>query len=95
LVLKRNDIGDSYMLGCSSGSLRRGECIHQDDDHAAYAGKHSAQPSQVSPVDAQKEYAGTPTIRNARSLSFPFHSPGAMGGESVWRRASTASPRAE
>src|SRR5215471_10164231 len=26
--MKRNDIGDSYVLGCSSGSLRRGECIH-------------------------------------------------------------------
>jgi hypothetical protein len=36
-------------------------------------------------------YAGTPTIRNARSLSFPFHSP------APWKRvsvASTASPRA-
>ena len=42
-------------------------------------------------LDAQKGYAGTPTIGNARSLWFPFHSPGAMGGESV-RRASTASP---
>ena len=29
-------------------------------------------------VDAQKGYAGTSTIRNARSLWFPFHSPGAM-----------------
>jgi len=57
-----------------------------------YAGKHSAQPSPVSRLDAQKGYAGTPTIGNARSLWFPFHSPGAMGGESVWRRASTASP---
>ncbi len=60
-----------------------------------YAGKHSAQPSRVSPVGAQKGYAGTPTIGNARSLWFPFHSPGAMGGESVWRRASTASPGAQ
>jgi hypothetical protein len=33
--MKRNDIGDSYVLGCSSGSLRRGECIQQKDDHAA------------------------------------------------------------
>jgi hypothetical protein len=43
-------------------------------------------------LDVQKGYAGTPTIGNARSLWFPFHSPGAMGGESVWRRASTARP---
>jgi hypothetical protein len=28
-------------------------------------------------LDAQKGYADTPTIRNARSLLFPFHSPGA------------------
>jgi hypothetical protein len=35
--------------------------------------------------DAQKGYAGTPTIRSARSLSFPFHSPG------VWKRVSVAS----
>src|SRR5262245_9258900 len=26
--MKRYDIGDSYCFGCSSGSLRRGECIH-------------------------------------------------------------------
>ena len=26
--MKRNDICDSYVLGCSSGSLRCGECIH-------------------------------------------------------------------
>ena len=51
-----------------------------------YAGKHSAQPSPVSRLDAQKGYAGTPTIGNARSLWFPFHSPGAMG-----RRVSVAS----
>ena len=48
--MKRNDIGDSYVLGCSSGSAR---------------------------FDVQKGYAGTPTIGNARSLWFPFHSPGA------------------
>ena len=29
-------------------------------------------------LDTQKGYAGTPTIRNARSLLFPFLSPGAM-----------------
>src|SRR6516164_9159566 len=34
--MKRNDIGDSYVLGCSSGSLRRGECIHQKDDHLCW-----------------------------------------------------------
>src|SRR6516225_1719682 len=28
LVMKRYDIGDSYCFGCSSGFLRRGECIH-------------------------------------------------------------------
>ena len=27
-MTKRNDIGDSYVLGCSSGSLRCGEFIH-------------------------------------------------------------------
>src|SRR6516225_9038142 len=72
--MKRNDIGDSYVLGCSSRSLRRGECMHQADDHAL-CWKHSAQPSRVSPVDAQKGYAGMPTIGNALSLLFPFHSP--------------------
>jgi hypothetical protein len=46
-------------------------------------------------LDAQKGYAGMPTIRNAGLLWFPFHTPGTMGGESVWRRASTAGPRAE
>jgi hypothetical protein len=39
------------------------------------ADKRSAQPSRVSPVDAQKGYVGTPTNRNALSLLFPFHSP--------------------
>jgi hypothetical protein len=41
-------------------------------------------------LDAQKGYAGTRTIRNALLLLFPFHSPGAMGGESVWRRRGAA-----
>src|SRR6516162_7383690 len=88
--MKRNDIGDSYVLGCSSGSLRRGECIHQKDDHLCWQALCATVTGQ--PVRRTKSYAGTPTIGNARSLWFPFHSPGAMGGESVWRRASTASP---
>jgi hypothetical protein len=29
-------------------------------------------------LEAQKDYASTPTIGNARSSWFPFHSPGAM-----------------
>jgi hypothetical protein len=33
--MKRYDIGDSYCFGCSSGFLRRGECILQEDDYAA------------------------------------------------------------
>src|SRR6516164_8847397 len=70
--MKRNDIGDSFVFGCSSESLRRGECIYQEDDHAALCWKHAAQPSRDSPVDAQKGYVGTPTIRNALSLLFPF-----------------------
>ena len=55
-----------------------------------YAGKHSAQPSPVSRLDAQKGYAGTPTIGNARSLSFPFHSLGAM--EAGWCRVERRPP---
>ena len=47
-----------------------------------YTCKHSAQPSRVSPVRRTDRYAGTPTIGNARSLLFPFHSPGAM--EAGW-----------
>jgi len=35
-------------------------------------------------LDAQKGYAGTPTIRNAQSLWFPFHSP------APWKRVSAA-----
>src|SRR3954466_157491 len=48
--MKRNDIGDSYFLGCSRGALRRGEYITQEDDHAALCWQALAQPSQVSPV---------------------------------------------
>src|SRR3954451_3518231 len=48
--MKRNDIGDSYFLGCSRGALRRGEYITQEDDYAALCWQALAQPSQVSPV---------------------------------------------
>src|SRR6478609_7835050 len=76
--MKRNDIGDSYVVGCSTGSLRRGECIQ--------AKRRSRRPMLASTphyrhrsarLDALKSYAGTPTIGNAGSLWFPFHSPGA------------------
>ena len=41
-------------------------------------------------VDAQKGYAGMPTIGNARSLWFSFHSPGTIGKRVVWRRRGAA-----
>ena len=47
--MKRNDMSDSYVFGCSSGSLRRGEPPKRAI-MPLYAGKHSAQPSQVNPV---------------------------------------------
>jgi hypothetical protein len=81
LVMKRNDIDDSYVLGYLSGSLRRGECIHPRG--------RSRRPMLASTpynrhgsarFDAQKSYADTPTIRNARSLLFPFHSPAPWSG---------------
>ena len=43
-----------------------------------YAGKHSHNRHGSARLDAQKSYAGTPTIGNAQSLWFPFHSPGTM-----------------
>ena len=58
-----------------------------------YAGSTLRNRHGSARLDAQKGYAGTPTIRNARSLLFPFRSPGAMEGGSVRRRASTASSR--
>jgi hypothetical protein len=61
----------------------------QKDDHDALASTLRNRHGSAW-LDAQKGYAGTPTIRNALSLLFPFHSPAAMGGVSVWRRASTA-----
>jgi hypothetical protein len=33
-VMKRNDIGDSYVLGCSSGPFAESAST-QEDDHAA------------------------------------------------------------
>lgn len=60
-----------------------------------YAGSTLRNRHGSARLDAQKGYAGTPTIRNARSLLFPFRSPGAMEGGSVRRRASTASSRGE
>src|SRR6516165_12667095 len=81
--MKRNDICDSYVLGCSSGFLRRWRLLlPKRTITPPFAGKHSAQPSRVSPVRLRERYAGTPTIGNARSLSFPFHAPGAM--EAGW-----------
>lgn len=50
-----------------------------------YPGKHSAQPSRVSPVRRTEKYARAPTIGNARSLSFPFHLP------APWKRVDVAS----
>lgn len=44
-------------------------------------------------LDAQKGYAGMPTIRNARSLSFLFHSPRAMGTWSEIRTPQIAPTR--
>ena len=81
--MNRNDICDSYVLGCSSGLLRRWR-LHPPKRTITppFAGKHSAQPSRVSPVRLRERYAGTPTIGNARSLSFPFHSPSAI--EAGW-----------
>jgi len=61
-------------LVCSSGSLRCGECIQPRG--------RSLRPTLASPVGRTEKYAGTPTIGNARSLSFPFHSLGAM--EAGW-----------
>ena len=60
----------------------------------SYAGKHSARPSQVSPVRCTERYASTPTIRNARSLWFPFHPTGAMGCGSVASTRSRSSSEA-
>ena len=81
--MKRNDIGYSYVLGLLERvlAMRR---VHPAKRTITppYAGKHSAQPSRVSPVGRTDRYAGTPTIGNARSLSFPFHSPSAI--EAGW-----------
>src|SRR4030095_6754838 len=77
--MKRNDIGDSYVVGCSTGSLRRGECIQargRSRRPMLASTPHNRQRS--ARLDARKSYAGTPTIGNVRSLWFPFHSPSAM-----------------
>ena len=44
----------------------------QEDDHAALCWQA---------LRTTVTYAGTPTITNARSLSFPFHSPGGLSKE--------------
>ena len=53
-----------------------------------YAGKHSHNRHRSARLDAQKSYAGTPTIGNVQSLWFPFHSPDGMkaGQRGVERR---------
>lgn len=77
-MTKRNAIGDSYVLGCSSGSLRRGRPATQEDDHALSMLASTPYNRYASALlDAQKGYAATPTIRNARSLLFLFHASGA------------------
>src|SRR5262252_1732746 len=76
--MKRNDMGDSYVLGCSTGSLRRGEPSHprgRSRRPMLTSTPHNRHRS--TRLDAEKSYAGTPTIGNARLLWFPFHSPGA------------------
>ena len=64
-------------LVARSGPCDAESASAKEDDHAALCWQALPQPSQVSPVDVQKSYAGTPTIGNAGSLWFPFHSPGA------------------
>ena len=46
-----------------------GRLVTQEGDHAALCWQA---------LRTTVTYAGTPTITNARSLSFPFRSPGAM-----------------
>src|SRR5215510_4621156 len=71
LVTKRNDIGDSYLLWLL-GSCDAGSASTQEDDHAALCWRA---------LRTTVTYAGTPTIGNAQSLSFPFHSPGGLSKE--------------
>src|SRR5215469_11964124 len=64
--MKRNDIGDSCLLWLLERVLAtRG--VHP-------AGGRSRRPVLAS-TPHNVTYAGTPTIGNAQSLSFPFHSP--------------------
>src|SRR5215467_9408642 len=74
-------------LVARAGSCDAGSASTQEADHAAPCWQA---------LRTTVTYAGTPTIGNAQSLSFPFHSPGAMKRvKLVWCRASTTSPRAE
>ena len=65
-MMKRNDIGDSYLLWLLERVL---SASTQEDDHADLCWQA---------LRTTVTYAGTPAIGNAGSLSFPFHSPGAM-----------------
>src|SRR5215472_3266276 len=79
--MKRNDIGDSYLLWLIERVLATRR-VHPPKRAITppYTGKHSAQPSRVSSVRRTEKYASTPTIGNARSLSFPFHSNDGLHG---------------
>src|SRR5260370_10477643 len=54
----------------------------QEDDHARrpMLANTPHNRHRSTRLDARKSYAGTPTIGNARSLWFPFHSPGNGSG---------------
>src|SRR6516225_1597001 len=79
--MKRYDIGDSYVVGCSTGPLQRGECIQaRGRSRRPMLANTPHNRHRSARLDARKSYAGTPTIGNARSLWFPFHSPGNESG---------------
>src|SRR3954449_10404133 len=78
LVMKRNDIGDTPTCFVARAGLATRR-VHPSimDDHAALCRQALRTTVTGQPVRHTEGYAGTPTIRNARSLWFPFHSPGA------------------